>query len=250
MHVIRRRSAFLSQMQYRFVDCRWSLDDPGAGRRAYLEGHIPGATFLDVEQDLSSAPGPGGRHPLPSRDGFAAAAGRAGIGPGTFVVAYGTVGGAERLWWLLRHFGHDECAVLELEGWRGPLQAGEETVEPVEFTPVERADDTVERHELERRLGELVVVDARVPSRWRGEANAVDRVPGRIPGSINVPWNDEEAPLPEGELVAYCGSGVTACVTLHRLHLAGRSGRLYPGSWSEWEQDPALPVERSGPVEA
>ena len=92
MHVIRRRSAFLSQMQYRFVDCRWSLDDPGAGRRAYLEGHIPGATFLDVEQDLSSAPGRGGRHPLPSRDGFAAAAGRAGIGPGTFVVAYGTAG--------------------------------------------------------------------------------------------------------------------------------------------------------------
>jgi thiosulfate/3-mercaptopyruvate sulfurtransferase len=250
MHVIRRRSAFLSQMQYRFVDCRWSLDDPGAGRRAYLEGHIPGATFLDVEQDLSSTPGPGGRHPLPSRSGFAAAAGRTGIGPGTFVVAYGTLGGAERLWWLLRHFGHDECAVLELEGWRGPLRAGEEIVEPVEFTPAERTDDTVERYELERRLGELVVIDARVPSRWRGEANAVDRVPGRIPGSVNVPWNDEGAPLPEGELVAYCGSGVTACVTLHRLHLAGRSGRLYPGSWSEWEQDPALPVERSGPAEA
>ena len=94
----------------------------------------------------------------------------------------------------------------------------------------------------------MIVVDARVPSRWRGEANAVDRVPGRIPGSVNVPWNDEDAPLPEGELVAYCGSGVTACVTLHRLHLAGRSGRLYPGSWSEWEQDPALPVERSAPV--
>jgi thiosulfate/3-mercaptopyruvate sulfurtransferase len=237
-------------MRYRFVDCRWSLDDPGAGRRAYLEGHIPGATFLDVEQDLSSAPGSGGRHPLPNRAGFAAAAGRAGIGPGTFVIAYGTLGGAERLWWLLRHFGHDDCAVLELEGWRGPLRAGQETVESVGFTAVERTDDTVDRNELERRLGELVVVDARVPARWRGEANAVDRVPGRIPGAVNVPWNDADAPLPEGELVAYCGSGVTACVTLHRLHLAGRAGRLYPGSWSEWEQNPALPVERSAPVGA
>ncbi len=251
MHVLRRRSAFLSHVRYRFVDCRWSLDDPEAGRRAYLEGHIPGAAFLDVERDLSSAPGADGRHPLPSRAEFAAAAGRAGIdNQARSSIAYGSLGGAERLWWLLRHFGHDDCAVLDLSGWRGPLRTGDEIVQPAEFTPVERTDDTIERNELERRLGEFVVVDARVPARWRGEANAVDRVPGRIPGAVNAPWNDEDTPLPAGELVAYCGSGVTACVTLHRLHLAGRSGRLYPGSWSEWEQDPALPVERSAPVGA
>ena len=96
------------------------------------------------------------------------------------------------------------------------------------------------------RRQELVVVDARVEPRWRGEPNLVDRVPGRIPGALNRPWTGElgEA-LPDGELVAYCGSGITACVALHRLHLAGREGRLYPGSWSEWEQYPELPVERS-----
>jgi thiosulfate/3-mercaptopyruvate sulfurtransferase len=232
-------------VRYRFVDCRWSLDDPGAGRRAYLEGHIPGAAFLDVERDLASEPGSGGRHPLPGRGQFAIAAGGAGIGPGTFVVAYGSLGGAERLWWLLQHFGHEECAVLDFAAWQGPLRTGEETAEPTKFTAVERTDDTIDRTELAIRLGELVVVDARIPLRWRGEPNPVDRIPGRIPGALSAPWNEQGAPLPEGEVVAYCGSGVTACVTLHRLHLAGRTGRLYPGSWSEWEQHPELPVERS-----
>ncbi len=170
---------------------------------------------------------------------------RAGIDATTFVVAYGTLGGAERLWWLLRHFGHDACAVLDLAGWHGPLQPGAEAVEPAVFTPTERSGDTVGAAELAGRLGELVVVDARVESRWRGEPNPIDRVPGRIPGAVSSPWNEEPRPLPDGEVVVYCGSGVTACVTLHRLHLAGRDGRLYPGSWSEWEQDPALPVERS-----
>ena len=93
---------------------------PSHGRRAYLEGHIPGAAFLDVERDLSSPPGPGGRHPLPSPARFAAAAGAAGIGASTFVVAYGSLGGAERLWWLLRHFGHDACAVLSTRRVAGP----------------------------------------------------------------------------------------------------------------------------------
>jgi len=236
---------FLSHVRYQFVDCRWSLDDPGLGRALYLEAHIPGAAFMDVEQDLSAPPGSGGRHPLPEPDHFAAAASRAGIGPEVYVVAYGLLGGAERLWWLLRHFGHDACAVIDLEDWRGPLHGGEERVEPERFLLRERSDDTIALGELEARRAELVLVDARLPPRWRGEANPVDRVPGRIPGAFNAPWDEEPPGLPPGEVVAYCGSGVTACVLLHRLHLAGRDGRLYPGSWSEREQYPQLPVERS-----
>jgi thiosulfate/3-mercaptopyruvate sulfurtransferase len=135
--------------------------------------------------------------------------------------------------------------VVDLVAWRGPLATGDEDIEPRTFVPRERDDDVATRHEVASRLHELVLVDARVPARWRGEPNAVDRVPGRIPGARNAPWNEELPPLPDGDVVAYCGSGVTACVVLHRLHLGGRDGRLYPGSWSEWEQYPDLPVERS-----
>jgi thiosulfate/3-mercaptopyruvate sulfurtransferase len=230
-------------VRYQFVDCRWELGRRGRGRELYLAGHIPGASFLDVDEDLSAPPGRGGRHPLPSAEQFARAASRAGIGAGVFVVAYGSMGGAERLWWLLRHFGHDDCAVLELNGWLGPLRAGAEDVEPARFEPRPREDDTVSAGELAERLDELVLVDARVPERFRGEPNAIDRVPGRIPGALNAPWNQPLPDLPDGELVAYCGSGVTSSVTVHRLALAGRDAKLYPGSWSEWEQLD-LPVER------
>jgi thiosulfate/3-mercaptopyruvate sulfurtransferase len=230
-------------VRYQFVDCRWELGSPGAGRKLYLAGHIPGASFLDVDDDLAAPPSSGGRHPLPHPDAFVRAASRAGIGEGVFVVAYGNMGGAERLWWLLRHVGHDDCAVIELEAWRGPLSAGEEQVEPATFVPRERQDDTIGPDELARRLEQLVVVDARRPERFRGEPNAIDKVPGRVPGARNAPWDEPLPELPEGELVAYCGSGVTSCVTLHRLFLSGREGRLYPGSWSEWEQL-GLPVER------
>jgi thiosulfate/3-mercaptopyruvate sulfurtransferase len=180
---------------------------------------------------------------LPGTAQFAAAASRAGIDSETFVVAYGSLGGAERLWWLLRHFGHDGCAVIDLEAWRGPLRGGEETVEAAELLPRLRSDDTVTAVELAARLEELVIVDARRPERYRGEPNPIDKVPGRIPGARNAPWDEPLPELPEGELVAYCGSGVTACVTLHRLALAGRRAKLYPGSWSEWEQL-GLPVTR------
>ena len=161
------------------------------------------------------------------------------------VVAYGSMGGAERLWWLLRHFGHDDCAVLEggLDAWRGPLTPGPEAAEPAVFAPRGREDDTIGVEELASRLAELVVLDSRPHHRYRGEPNPVDTVPGRIPGAISTPWADPLRPVPEGEIVAYCGSGVTACVTLHRLHLAGREGRLYPGSWSDWETRD-LPRER------
>ncbi len=229
--------------RYQFVDCRWELGDPDAGRRAYLEAHIPGASFLDVDTDLSSPPGRGGRHPLPDADSFARAAGAAGIADGVLVVAYGSMGGAERLWWLLRHFGHDDCAVVDFEAWRGPLSRGEEAIDPLPFIPSPRADDTIQADEIADRLAEIVVVDARRPERWRGEPNPIDVHPGHIPGALNAPWNDPLPGLPPGELVAYCGSGVTACAVLHRLHLSGRDGKLYPGSWSEWEQRDDLPRE-------
>jgi len=233
-----------------FVDCRFELGAPGRGRALYLAGHVPGASFLDVDEDLSDLSVPdAGRHPLPSAEAFAAAASRAGIGAGVLVVAYGSTGGAERLWWLLRHFGHDDCGVLlgGIEAWGGALRAGEEEIEPGAFVARARAGDTVTAEEIARRLADpaLVLVDARPAFRWRGEPNPIDDPPGRIPGALNAPWAEPLPELPEGELVAYCGSGVTACVTLHRASLHGREGKLYPGSWSEWSQR-ALPQERGG----
>lgn len=116
--------------------------------------HIPGASFLDLETDLSDLSIEGqGRHPLPWAERFAEAAGRAGIGEGVFVIAYGTMGGAERLWWLLRHFGHDDCAVIDLSAWRGPLRAGAEAIAPVVFSPRERDDDVVTADDLAARVG-------------------------------------------------------------------------------------------------
>lgn len=230
-------------MRYQFVDCRWDLTNRTLGRDQYLAGHIPGASFLDTDSELSDLSIQGhGRHPLPSATRFAELAGRAGIANDTFVIAYGTMGGAERLWWLLRHFGHDACAVIDLASWRGPLQAGEETIEPAVFEPRERTDDLMPAEELARRT-DLVIVDARAASRFRGEPNPIDQPPGRIPNAVSSPWMEPARDLPEGELVAYCGSGVTACVVLHRLHLAGRDGKLYPGGYSDWSKR-GLPTER------
>ncbi len=245
-------------MRYQFVDCRWELANPARGRELYLEGHIPGASFLDVERDLSapalSPAGPGGRHPLPAEEDFARAAGLAGIGPGVFVVAYdqGTSGGAARLWWLLRHFGHEDVAVLDggIGAWIGPLRSGEEEIAAAEFVPAVRSGDTVEADELSERLGEpgLVVVDARAAERYRGETEPIDPVAGRIPGAVNLPsvglTGIPEEILEADEIVVYCGSGITASADLLALQRAGRDdAKLYPGSWSDWIAR-ELPAER------
>jgi thiosulfate/3-mercaptopyruvate sulfurtransferase len=239
-------------MRYQFVDCRYELGDVEAGRRLYRAGHIPGATFLDLDRDLAAAPGERGRHPLPGADAFAAAAGRAGIGPGVFVVAYdqGRTGGAARLWWLLRHYSHDDVAVLDggISSWLGPLVEGEEAAEPLDFEPRERTGDTIEAAELAERLGDetLTIVDSRDPARYGG-ATGIDPVGGRIPGAANVPYGTPVPPpelLEADEIAVYCGSGVTACVNLLALARAGRpDARLYPGSWSEWYRL-ELPIER------
>ena len=228
-------------METRFVDCRQ--------RDAYLAGHIPGAAHADPELDLTGDDG-GGRHPLPRATAFAAWASRAGIGAGTLVVGYddGT-GWAARLWWLLRHFGHDAAGVIAFTAWRGQLAAGEEESPEARFEARPRDDDTASAAEILDRLGDasLTLVDARAPERWRGETEPIDPVAGRIPGARNRYFLDE-SPLPQElseapGLVVYCGSGVTACAVLHELHLAGREdARLYPGSFSEWYA--IGPVER------
>jgi thiosulfate/3-mercaptopyruvate sulfurtransferase len=248
-------------VRYRFVDCRFDLLAPERGEELYLEGHIPGAAFMDLDRDLSdlSRAPEHGRHPLPSAAQFAEAASRAGIPPGTLVVAYdqGMTGGAARLWWLLRHFGHLDVAVLEggIAAWHGPLRSGRERIEPATFVPRPREGDTIEADELHARLGDpgLVILDARTPERFRGEQTddpiaALDPVPGHIPGARSL-HHARSSELPDsvleaGEIVAYCGSGVTACINLLRLAEAGRpDARLYPGSWSEWARR-GLPVER------
>jgi thiosulfate/3-mercaptopyruvate sulfurtransferase len=232
-------------LRYQFVDCRWELGRPERGRELYLKGHIPGASFLDVEQELSDlSVESAGRHPLPSPERFAAAASRAGIGPGTLVVAYdqGASGGAARLWWLLRHFGHEDVAVLDggIGAWLGPVTTGEEAIEAAPFEARPGGGDTIDAEELEHRLGdsELLVLDARMPERYRGDVEPIDPVAGRIPGAVNWPYSKPDPPpgLPAArEIVVYCGSGITSCVVLLRLARAGRpDARLYPGSWSDW----------------
>jgi thiosulfate/3-mercaptopyruvate sulfurtransferase len=249
------------------VDCRWKLGEAGAGERLYRDGHVPGAAFLDVERDLSADPGDDalhGRHPLPAARDFEHAARRAGIAGGTTVVAYDEAGegGAARLWWLLRHFGHDRAAILDggLHAWRaagGPLETGQAAPSPGDFRARPREDDVAPLGEVRERAlagdAALVLVDARAPERYRGEVEPVDPVAGHIPGAANVPFADmvEDGRFrgrdelqerfsaagvkPGADVVAYCGSGVTASVLIAAAEAAGVDGiRLYAGSWSEW----------------
>jgi thiosulfate/3-mercaptopyruvate sulfurtransferase len=243
----------------RFADCRYDLADPAQARERYLQGHIPGAAFVDLDSELSDLSIPAevaGRHPLPAAEQFAAAMSRAGIGDDTLVVAYdeGMTGGGARLWWLLRHFGHDQVAVLDggLQSWVGPLASGQEKIDPATFTVSQRTGDTVTTGELLERLGEpgLVLLDGRPADRFRGEALGLDPVAGHIPGALNAPSTTGrmiELPpeaLEADEVVAYCGSGVAAASVLLALHRAGRDdARLYNGSWSEWSRK-GLPAEK------
>jgi len=266
---LRERLSAANGAAVRVVDCRFVLGRPGAAEELWREGHIPGAAFLDVDRDLSSPPGAAGRHPLPSAEAFETAARRAGIGRDTLVVAYDEAaeGGAARLWWLLRHLGHEDVTVLDggLRAWRGEggeLRAGEEAIEPGDFEARPRTADTADAAELAADGAEPVLLDARAPERFRGEVEPIDPVAGHIPGAVNLPFAElapdgrflsppelrarfEAAGVRSGDdAVAYCGSGVTACVVALAAEVAGiGQTRLYPGSWSEWSGR-GLPVER------
>ena len=234
-------------MTVRLVDCR--------PHDAYVEGHLPGAVHLDREHALTGEIGDAtrGRHPLPETGDLTAAFARAGVGPGTFALCHDDGDGwAQRLWWLLRHVGHDSAGTFDLRSYEGPFTTDEPVVDAVEVAPRVREDDTITAEEIRERLDDprLVLVDARSPERWRGEVEPLDPVAGRIPGARNAFF---EQPLPDGlldapELAVYCGSGVTACVVLQRLALAGRpDARLYAGSFSEWCRRSGYPIEKGTP---
>jgi len=262
---------WLAQNRHSVVvaDVRWSL---GAGARLgdYLDGHIPGAVFVDLDRDLADPPtAAGGRHPLPDPERFARRLEALGIGDGTPVVAYDDAGGsvAARLWWLL-HALDEPVAVLDggLASWPGALSGAEphirqarRTVRPWPAARFADADDIV-------HAGEAVVLDARSAARFRDGDPAVDPRPGHIPGARSAPWTDNLSRtgqfLPRVDLrrryaglgveqaqhvIAYCGSGVTACHDLLALELAGlHDTALYAGSWSAWGADPDRPAVTGG----
>jgi thiosulfate/3-mercaptopyruvate sulfurtransferase len=266
----------LAEPRLAVVDCRFDLMKPEAGRQAYLTAHIPGARYADLNRDLSAPMGPHtGRHPLPSPDAFARHLSHLGIGDETQVVAYDEVNGsmAARLWWMLRWLGHGAVAVLDggFKAWTahgGALQAGEPASPRAEhFTPVVDPDAVVTTADLEHALHDpnTVLVDARAPERYAGTVEPIDPVAGHIPGAVNHPFSANLGPdgrfLSAAELerrwqerlqgsdlknlVAMCGSGVTACHNLLSLEVAGLTGgKLYAGSWSEWIRDPRRRVAR------
>jgi thiosulfate/3-mercaptopyruvate sulfurtransferase len=253
----------------RVVDVRYELADRPAGRRAYAAGHIPGAVFLDLHEDLAGPTGPhGGRHPLPDAATFAATLEAAGIGDQHEVVAVDADSGmfAARLWWMLRQLGHDRARVLDggLAAYRaagGPLTRELPAHPPAVFTPRPDPSQLVDRDDVLARLGEpgRVLVDARAGERYRGELEPIDARAGHIPGAINLPFGgnlsggrflDREALrrrfaslVGAGEVVVYCGSGVTACHDILAMAEAGLPvPRLYAGSWSDWSSYDDAPI--------
>lgn len=256
-------------------DCRFELSDPGSGRQAYAAGHLPGAHYLHLDEDLSAAKHDAagrfrGRHPLPTREVFAARLAARGWRPGRAVVAYDASGGmyAARLWWMLRWLGEGQVALLDggLGAWTGAGLALR--TEPPVATPLaapdalpEPAMPTLEAADLLARLGQWPLVDARGPERYRGEVEPLDTQAGHIPGAVNRPFAmnlqadgrfkpkeqlraEWQALIGAAPVVVHqCGSGVTACHNLFTQALAGLGlGTLYPGSWSEWSSDPSRPL--------
>ncbi|MEJ2128358.1 MAG: sulfurtransferase [Woeseiaceae bacterium] len=262
----------------RVVDCRFSLDDPEAGRSQYLDGHLPNAVFADLDKDLSApVTAQSGRHPLPEPDEFAHTLGRMGIGNDTHVVVYDQANGAlaARLWWLLRWVGHSNASLLDggISRWQAlglPVEQGRHEVAAASFA-ARPNEELVLRTEAilaaQPDAGALRLVDVRESQRFSGEFEPIDPVAGHIPGAVNLPFADcgrEDGSWKDAdELLALlqdtlagatdepwsvmCGSGVTACHLVVSALLAGvREPRVYVGSWSEWIRDPHRPVGRTG----
>ena len=245
----------------RLVDCRFSLGDAEAGQVEYRQGHIPGATYLHLNRDLSGPVGEhGGRHPLPDADTFASTLASQGIGPDTPVVAYddSRFAFASRLWWMMRDLGYRPPRLLN-GGYQAWLQLGVEP-ESGDFTPTPTPapeglafSGVCDRDAvIAAQAANAPLIDSREPNRYAGLEEPIDPVAGHIPGACNRPWQGvtdaagrvlRPAQLQEHfgdllqseSLVVYCGSGVTACVNLLALSLLGRDDPdLYPGSWSDW----------------
>ena len=257
-------------------DCRHDLAAPDAGEALYRASHLPGARFLHLDRDLAGPmTGQNGRHPLPDAATLAAKLGAAGVRSDTQVVGYDAQGGmyAARLWWLLRWMGHEAVAVLDggWQAWTGEGRALEATAPTAcnrGEVKVAQAPLAVPVEALEKDRGGLMLIDARAPDRYRGENETLDPVGGRIPGALNRFFRDNldangryKSPATlraewlhllggqsPGEVVHYCGSGVSACHNVLAMEVAGLSGsRLYPGSWSEWCADRSRPVATGEP---
>ena len=266
-------AAVLGTQGVAVVDCRFELAAISAGRETYLKAHIPSAGFADLNKDLSVPPGTdSGRHPLPSKEAFALVLGALGIDNGTQVVAYDQSSGAfaARFWWMLRWVGHRDVAVLDggFDAWLAeghPIESGPKQAPSRRFLLQPEGMRSVTSQEVlaATRQRDRLIVDARAPERYSGQVEPLDTVAGHVPGAFNAPFTanlggagrflpvDElrrrwlqilggKAPQ---ELIAMCGSGVTACHNLLALEVASLPGAsLYPGSWSEWICDPARPV--------
>jgi thiosulfate/3-mercaptopyruvate sulfurtransferase len=252
-----------SDPDLRVIDFRWYLDGR-RGRDAHAGGHLPGAVFVDLE-DVTGDTGPG-RHPLPSAEQFAAAMRAAGVSSRSEVVVYDDAGGsiAARLWWLLRHFGHAEAAVLDggIQAWPRPLATDATQPAPGDFVAVAAADEVDDLAAVRDRDADAVLLDARVGERFRGETEPVDARAGHIPGARNAPWpgnlgtdgrllaparlRERFQKLGVGDVekvISSCGSGVTACHNILAMEVAGLGrARLHEGSWSEWSRHPELPA--------